>query len=103
MPRGGFTMRFFPTASTAALTAPLSITAGALGLGWMAVWFVYLWNNPPVTNLPYYWCAGLSATGLILLLIGLGLGRIGRAARPADAGQIVQTVTPVVPGAPAAA
>ena len=92
-------MRLLPTTSTAALTALLYITAGALGLAWTAVWFAYLWNNPPVTNIPYYWCAGLAASGLILLLIGLGLGRIGRSARSADVGEMVQTqVMPGVPG-----
>lgn len=92
-------MRLFPTTSTAALTALLYITAGALGLAWTGVWFAYLCNNPPVTNIPYYWCAGLAASGLILLLIGLGLGRIGRSARSAEVGEMVQTqVTPGVPG-----
>jgi len=92
-------MRPLPTTSTAALTALLYITAGALGLVWTAVWFAYLWNDPPVTNMPYYWCAGLAASGFILLVIGLGLGRIGRSARSADVGEIVQTqVTPGIPG-----
>ena len=34
--------------------------------------------------MPYYWCTGFLLTGFTLLAIGLGIGWIGRAARPAE-------------------
>lgn len=56
----------------------------ALLVVWTVVWYVYLRNFPPSTQGPYYWCAGFLATGVTLLVIGLALGRIGRAARHAE-------------------
>jgi hypothetical protein len=87
-------MWIFSQASAAARTALMYITAGALIVIWTAVWYVYLHNNPPETNTVYYWCGGMLASGLSLLLIGFGIGRIGRAAKHADAP--TQVVPPVV-------
>ena len=51
----------------------------------MAIWYLYLRNTEPHENQSlYYWNAGLTLTGLTLLGIGFGLGRIGRAARHAE-------------------
>jgi hypothetical protein len=86
-------MWIFSQASAAARTALIYITAGALIIIWTGVWYVYLHNNPPEANNVYYWCGGMLASGLSLLLIGLGIGRIGRAARHADAP--TQVVPPV--------
>jgi hypothetical protein len=77
-------MWLFNQASSAARTALIYITAGALVVIWTVVWYVYLHNNPPETNSVYYWCTGFLVTGLTLVLIGFGLGRIGRSARHAD-------------------
>jgi hypothetical protein len=70
--------------STAARTALIYITVGALTVIWTLMWYVYLFNNPPETHSVYYWCTGFLVTGLTLVVIGLGLGRIGRSAQRAD-------------------
>lgn len=70
--------------STAARTALIYITVGALTVIWTGLWYVYLFNNPPETQTSYYWCTGFLVTGVALVFIGLGLGRIGRSARHAD-------------------
>ena len=66
-----------------AYMAVIYITVGAILDVWTAVWYFYLGhtNAPPG---PYYWCYGLFFTGLTLIVIGLALGRIGRAARHAE-------------------
>jgi hypothetical protein len=70
--------------SSAARAALAYVTVGALAVVWTGIWFVYLERNPPHTDAPYYWCTGFLITGLTLLAIGLGVGRIGRAARTAE-------------------
>jgi hypothetical protein len=87
-------MWLFTPASAAARAALIYITVGALIVIWTGVWYVYLHNNPPDTTTAYYWCGGLLVTGMSLLAIGLGLGRIGRAAKHAD--HPAQIVPPVV-------
>jgi hypothetical protein len=63
--------------------AVIYITVGAILAVWTAVWYVYLhYTNAPAG--PYFWCYGLFFTGLTLIVIGLALGRIGRAARHAE-------------------
>jgi hypothetical protein len=89
-------MWVFNQASTTARTALIYITAGAMLVIWTGVWYLYLHNNPPETNSIYYWCVGLLMTGLTLMVIGFGLGRIGRAARPAGGGAEVSR-TPAIP------
>ncbi len=77
-------MWVFGQASSAARAALTYITVGALTVIWTVVWFVYLRNHPPETNTVYYFCGGLLATGLALMVIGFAVGRIGRTARRAD-------------------
>jgi len=77
-------MWFFKQTSSAARTALVYVTVGALTVIWTGVWYVYLHNNPPETTSVYYWCGGLLLTGLTLIVIGFGLGRIGRLARHAE-------------------
>jgi hypothetical protein len=72
-------MWFFNKSSTVARTALFYITVGAFTVIWTGIWFVYLFNNPPESNDTYYWSTGFLVTGLVLLLIGLGVGRFGRA------------------------
>jgi hypothetical protein len=77
-------MRLFKQSSSAARAALIYITAGAVVVIWTIVWHVYLHNNPPETNTAFYWATGFLMTGLTMILIGFGLGRIGRAAQGAD-------------------
>jgi hypothetical protein len=70
--------------SKAARTALVYITVGTLLMIWTCVWYVYLQNNTPTTNTPYYFCGGLFLSGLALIGIGLGVGRIGSEARRAE-------------------
>ncbi len=63
-----------------ARAALIYITAGAVVVIWTIVWYVYLLNNPPETKSAFYWATG---SGLTMILIGFGLGRIGRAAQGA--------------------
>ena len=72
-------------ASPAARTALLYITVGALMLVWTGIWYWWLTRHADaVPERTWYWCYGLLLTGLVLLVIGLALGRIGRAARHAE-------------------
>jgi hypothetical protein len=77
-------MWLFHQASTAARTALIYITTGALIVIWTVVWYVYLFNHSPETSASYYWCTGFLVTGLTLIVIGLALGSIGRSARRAE-------------------
>lgn len=70
--------------SSAARTALIYITVGAVMDIWTAVWFAYLRNHTPGEDLRYYWCAGFFITGLVLVILGLAVGQIGRAARHAE-------------------
>jgi len=64
-----------------------------LTIVWTAVWYVYLLNHPPETNHVFYWVAGLALTGLTLVIIGLAVGQIGRAAKHAESTPPVAAVT----------
>jgi hypothetical protein len=90
-----------PTASSAARTALVYITLGALIVIWTGVWFVYLVNHQEnqIGQGIYYLIAGLMITGVVLMAIGLGLGRIGSAARKAEV-PIQTVVAPPMHGAP---
>lgn len=58
------------------------ITAGALIDVWVGAW--YLTRDHGMTRTDWFWVAGLFLTGFTLLIIGLTLGSIGRAARKAE-------------------
>jgi hypothetical protein len=71
--------------SSAAWAALAYITVGALMVVWTVVYFAFQWNHHGADgHASYYWCAGFLATGVTLFVIGLALGRIGRAARAAE-------------------
>lgn len=70
--------------SAFARSALFYTTAGALIEVWSGVWFWYLWEHPPRTGAPWYWCYGFLFTGLLLLVIGMLVGNIGRKAREAE-------------------
>jgi hypothetical protein len=63
------------------LTTLFYITAGILIDIWSLAWFV---SYPPEDRGGYFWIVGFMLTGLALFIIGLFLGRIGRAARQAE-------------------
>jgi len=74
--------------SAAARMALAYITIGALTVVWTGVWWAYMRTHEGQSTTSYYLCTGFMLTGITLLVIGLALGRIGRAARPADVGGV---------------
>lgn len=70
--------------SSAARTSVLYITIGSLTTVWSSIWFWYLREHPPASDIQHYYCLGMLLTGLTVLVIGLALGQIGRAARHAE-------------------
>ena len=94
-------------------TALIYVTVGALIDVWTLVW--YFTRERPLTSPEQFWVIGLCLTGLTLVLLGLFLGQLGRAARrsempPVEATQaeadIQRTAAanpPAVAAAPAAA
>jgi hypothetical protein len=94
---------FFKQAPTAAHTALIYITVGAMTVIWTAIWYVYLFNNPPETTSVYYWCTGFLVTGMTAVLIGLGLSRTAQAAAGGEgqpAGTPFVVVSPQANGVP---
>ncbi len=70
--------------SFGAATAIAYITVGALLDVWSGIWYFYLHNNPPEASTPFYFCYGFLLSGLVLIVIGLALGPIGKYARQAE-------------------
>jgi hypothetical protein len=71
--------------SSAARTSVLYVTVGALVAVWASIWYAWLRHiDPEGSSVQYYWCLGFFLSGVVLLVIGLALGRIGRAARHAE-------------------
>src|SRR6266446_3503274 len=70
--------------SSAARTALIYITLGALIEVWTGIWLWWMSQHPPSRESTYYWAYGFLLSGATLLVIGLALGRIGRAARHAE-------------------
>jgi hypothetical protein len=64
--------------------AVVFITIGALLDVWSAIWYMWLLNHRPEPNTLYYVCSGTFLSGLVVLLIGLTIGQIGRSARQAE-------------------
>ncbi len=72
--------------SKAAHMAIAYVTLGALLMVWSAIWYCWMLNHQapadqPHNDAPFYWCAVVFFTGLTVFVIGLALGRIGRAGR----------------------
>jgi hypothetical protein len=101
-------MNIFSNITSATRAALGYITVGAIMIVWSAIYYVYLQNHPPAqgTDAPWYWCTGFLLTGGTLLIIGLGVGWIGRSARQAEqphaviptpiaSGQVAPTVVPL--------
>ena len=71
--------------SGSARTAVLYITLGAILDVWTITWFFWMNRHGTSTDTPYFWCYGFFFTGLVLIVIGLTVGRIGRVAQNAEA------------------
>jgi hypothetical protein len=67
-------------------TALIYITLGALLDVWTVVWYFWFARDQQgyISHDTWFWLSGLFFTGLVLMLIGFYLGRIGRAARKAE-------------------
>ena len=61
------------------------ITIGTIIDVWTVIWYIWMNRHGTTSDAPYYWCYGFFFTGLALIIIGLAIGRIGRAARHAEA------------------
>ena len=71
--------------SQSAQVALMLIIGGSLAMIWSGIWFVAMRNGAvPEWMRNSYICAGVFLTGLALLVIGVLVGRIGAAAKPAD-------------------
>jgi hypothetical protein len=75
------------SANPAARSALVYITLGALMDVWAGIWFWYMRSTHPGDRDGAWWyvCTGMVLTGLVLMVIGFLVGRIGREARHADA------------------
>jgi hypothetical protein len=69
--------------SFAVRAAVTYITLGAVMVVWTVVWYLYL-NRHGGTDLAYFADYGFFFTGLVLIVIGITIGRIGRSARHAE-------------------
>jgi hypothetical protein len=87
--------------AAAAKTSLAYLTIGALTVVWTVIWYMYLKNNGATQN-TYLWVYGFLATGVVLVLIGAGVGQIGRSAMPAETAPTA-AVTGVVNTTPNAA
>jgi hypothetical protein len=63
-------------------TALIYVTVGALIDVWTTVW--YFTHEDYRSTLTHFWVIGLVLTGVIFVVLGLLLGRIGQAARAAE-------------------
>jgi hypothetical protein len=82
-----------PKQASSATTAVLYITAGALMTVWSTVTYFYLVRHD-ARDFAFLWCYGFFFSGLVLIGIGITLGRIGRAVRYAEVSSTPGT-TPV--------
>jgi len=75
------------SANPAARSALWYITIGSLLDVWAGVWYWYMRSIPDGNRDTSWWyiCMGLLLSGVVLIVIGLLVGRIGREARHADA------------------
>jgi hypothetical protein len=89
-------MPFFRSKTSApAQTSLIYLTIGCLMIVWTGVWYIYLLNHPAGSAGIYYLVAGFALTGITLVAIGLAVGQIGRAARHAQAADVIAPEVPV--------
>ena len=60
------------------------LTAGALAVVWGGVWWVFAVAKGSAPDWSYYVAAGVLASGLVVGVVGLLSGHIGREARAAE-------------------
>jgi hypothetical protein len=60
------------------------VTVGALIDVWTGVYYFTVARDREMTHVTWFWICGLFLTGLTLILLGLILGPLGRAARKAE-------------------
>jgi hypothetical protein len=87
-----------PKQARSATTALIYLTVGALTVVWTIIYYIWLRRHDG-TEAQFLWCYGFFFSGIVLMVIGLALGRIGRAARAAEVSspppaQTVQQTTP---------
>jgi hypothetical protein len=82
--------------ATSASMALVYITIGALTDVWTFVYYIYLQRHGGASDVVYLWIAGFFFSGLVLLIIGFAVGRIGRAARQAEVTSALPTEQPPV-------
>jgi len=87
--------------SFAVRAAVLYITLGALLVVWTVVWFLYL-SGHGGSDPAYFTDYGLFFSGLVLIVIGITIGRIGRSARHAELPPEVRPQGPTAGAAPTA-
>jgi hypothetical protein len=89
--------------ATSATTSLIYITSGSLISVWMIIYYLYLRSHGG-SDTAYLYVSGFFFSGVVLLLIGLAVGRIGHAARPAETAPTVapqvtmQNAVPTTPG-----
>ena len=98
--------------AASAKTSLVYLTIGALTVIWSVIYYLYL-ERTGASNLTYLWCYGFFFSGLVLIVIGLAVGHIGRSAMRAEVAPppniavtptpttVVETVEPPVPSAAA--
>jgi hypothetical protein len=90
-----------PKQARSATTALIYLTVGALTVVWTLIAYIWVHYNEGTFN-QYLMCHGFFLTGLVLMVIGLALGRIGRAARAAEVSGPPPAQTVVAPSTPGA-
>jgi hypothetical protein len=87
--------------ASSATTSLIYITLGALTAVWSGIYYFYLRGHGG-TDVAYLYVSGFFLTGVVLFLIGIAVGRIGYAARPAEVAptptaQVISSAPSVVP------
>ena len=84
-----------PKQAGSATMAVSFITLGALMSVWAAVYYFFDRQNGSSSNAPF-WCLGFFLSGMVLVIVGVLVGRIGRSARAAEVAPMpsVQVVPP---------
>lgn len=80
--------------ASSAKTSLVYVTLGSLTVIWTIVYYIYL-SRREASDVSYLVCYGLLATGAVLILIGLAVGRLGRAAMKAEVAPTPDGVAPV--------
>jgi hypothetical protein len=91
-----------PKQATSAKMAIIYITVGALMDVWTVIYFIYLRRHNETDDTTFLWVEGFFATGVVLMLIGFGLGWIGRFAKQAEVSAPPPTINTGLGAMPAA-